>query len=156
MDMLLNVSRPRQSRNTRDVLHGFLCTDRTTHFYALGGPDFVVGPEAPAAERNILGVIHKVGVDIGKQVIDTRIHNHHVIKVVAVAAFILWQVCLVDGAKPSPKKSSDEFAEICQKNVDFARFSLKVFDDIVLANQEYVDLILADTFFPSPSLYGHG
>ncbi len=56
------------------------CTDHTVHFYALGGPDFVVGPDAPPAERNILGVIHKVGVDIGKQVIDCRKRNHHVIK----------------------------------------------------------------------------
>ena len=34
------------------------------------------------AERNILGVVHKVGVEIGKQVIDCRMRNHHVIKTV--------------------------------------------------------------------------
>ena len=41
-------------------------TDHTTHFYVLGGPDFIVGPDAPPAERNILGVIGKVGLDVGQ------------------------------------------------------------------------------------------
>ena len=58
----------------------FYVTDHTTHFYALGGPDFIVGPDAPPAERNILGVIRKVGVEVGKQVIACRSRNHHVIQ----------------------------------------------------------------------------
>ena len=45
----------------RELLYSaFYFTDHTTHFYALGGPDFVIGPDGPVAERNILGVIHKV------------------------------------------------------------------------------------------------
>ncbi len=39
-----------------------------------------MGPDAPAAERNILGVIHKVGLEIGSQVIACRKRNHEVIK----------------------------------------------------------------------------
>ena len=42
------------------------------HFYALAAPDFVVGPDADPAERNILGVIGKVGVEIGGEVIKQR------------------------------------------------------------------------------------
>jgi F420-non-reducing hydrogenase large subunit len=126
--------------------NAFYVTDHTTHFYALGGPDFVVGPDAPAAERNILGVVHKVGVEIGKAVIDTRIRNHHVIKIVGGRG--VHPVAGMPGgwSKAITEEERDEFIEICKKNVDFALFSLKVFDDIVLANQDYVDLILADTF----------
>ena len=40
----------------------FFVTDHTTHFYALSGPDVILGPDAPVAERNILGVIRKVGL----------------------------------------------------------------------------------------------
>ena len=36
--------------------------------------------------------------------------------------------------------------EYAQQNVDFALFSLKLFDDVVLANQAYVDLIVSDAF----------
>jgi len=30
--------------------------------------------------------------------------------------------------------------------VDFARLSLKVFDDLVLKNKEYLDMVLSDTY----------
>ena len=46
--------------------------DHALHFYFLGGPDFVVGPQAPAAERNVLGVIAKVGIETGQKVIAMR------------------------------------------------------------------------------------
>ena len=60
----------------------FFATDHTTHFYALGGPDFVVGPDAPPAERNILGVIAKVGMDIAGKVLKMRRDGHHLIKMI--------------------------------------------------------------------------
>jgi F420-non-reducing hydrogenase large subunit len=147
LDNLFGVEPSSAVKKIREMFYSaFYVTDHTTHFYALGGPDFVVGPEAPAAERNILGVIHKVGVDIGKQVIDTRIRNHHVIKIVGGRG--VHPVAGMPGgwSKAITEEERDEFVEICKKNVDFALFSLQVFDDIVLANQEYVDLILADTF----------
>ncbi|MES0360732.1 MAG: Ni/Fe hydrogenase subunit alpha, partial [Anaerolineales bacterium] len=147
LDALFHVEPSSAAKKVREMFYmAFYVTDHTTHFYALGGPDFVVGPDAPAAERNILGVVHKVGVEIGKAVIDTRIRNHHVIKIVGGRG--VHPVAGMPGgwSKAITEEERDEFIEICQKNVDFALFSLKVFDDIVLANQEYVDLILADTF----------
>ncbi|MCX6364085.1 MAG: nickel-dependent hydrogenase large subunit, partial [Actinobacteria bacterium] len=42
------------------------------HFYALAAPDFVLGPDADPATRNILGVVHKVGLEIGGAVIGAR------------------------------------------------------------------------------------
>ena len=42
------------------------------HFYALAAPDFVCGPAAPAAERNVLGVIGRVGLELGGAVVKTR------------------------------------------------------------------------------------
>ena len=147
LDALFHVEPSSAVKKVREMFYmAFYVTDHTTHFYALGGPDFVVGPDAPAAERNILGVIHKVGVEIGKEVIDTRIRNHHVIKIVGGRG--VHPVAGLPGgwSKAVTKEEQEEFKEICQKNVDFALFSLKIFDDIVLANQDYVDLILADTF----------
>ena len=83
LDALYHVEPTPAAKKVREMFYSaFYVTDHTTHFYALGGPDFVVGPDAPAAERNILGVVHKVGLEIGKQVIDTRIRNHHVIQMV--------------------------------------------------------------------------
>lgn len=51
-------------------LHTF--EDHVFHFYFLGGPDFIVGPDAEKGSRNILGVIEKVGLETGKKVILIR------------------------------------------------------------------------------------
>ena len=45
------------------------------HFYALAAPDFVLGPDADPATRNILGVVHKVGLEIGGAVIARARHG---------------------------------------------------------------------------------
>ena len=76
-DAVYKVDPPRTAKLLRELLYiGFFATDHTTHFYALGGPDFIMGPDAPVAERNILGVIHKVGLEIGGKVIQMRKYGH--------------------------------------------------------------------------------
>ena len=82
-DAVYHVDPPRPAKLLRELLYSaFYCTDHTTHFYALGGPDFVMGPDAPVAERNILGVIHKVGLEIGGKVIQMRKYGHTVIEMI--------------------------------------------------------------------------
>ncbi len=39
-------------------------------------------PDAPVAERNILGVIHKVGLEIGGKVIQARKYGHHIVEII--------------------------------------------------------------------------
>ncbi len=80
-DAVYGVDPPSAAKKLRELLYmGFYFTDHTTHFYALGGPDFVMGPDAPVAERNILGVIHKVGLEIGGKVIQARKYGHTVVE----------------------------------------------------------------------------
>lgn len=147
LDALFHVEPTPTAKKLRELFYmAFFFTDHTTHFYALGGPDFIMGPDAPPAERNILGVIHKVGLEVGKQVIDARIRNHYVIQKMGGRG--IHPVAALPGgwSKPITEEDRQEFEQIARKNVDFARFSLKVFDDIVLGNQEYVDLVLSDTY----------
>lgn len=147
LDALFHVDPPSVTKKIRELFYeAFYCTDHTVHFYALGGPDFVLGPDAPPAERNILGVIHKVGVDVGKQVIACRQRNHHVIKMLGGRG--IHPVAGLPGgwSKAISEEERQEIEQIARDNVEFAKFSLQVFDDIVLANQAYVDLILSDAF----------
>src|SRR5512139_1403813 len=73
VDAVYQVQPSSAGRKIRELVYStFMVEDHTLHFYVLGGPDFVVGPTAPAAERNILGVISKVGVHTGKKVIEMR------------------------------------------------------------------------------------
>jgi F420-non-reducing hydrogenase large subunit len=124
----------------------FYVTDHTTHFYILGGPDFVMGPDAPVADRNILGVIAKVGLELGGAVINTRKQNHHVIHMLAGRAVhpVFGQPGGVSrGINEEERK---EIEQIARDSVEFAKLSLKVFDDIVLKNKEYVDMITSDAY----------
>jgi F420-non-reducing hydrogenase large subunit len=147
LDALFNVEPSSAVKKIRELFYEtFYCTDHTVHFYALGGPDFVLGPDSPPAERNILGVIHKVGVDIGKQVIACRQRNHHVIKMLGGRG--IHPVAGLPGgwSKAISEEERQEIEGYAQENVDFALFSLQLFADVVLANQAYVDLIVSDAF----------
>ena len=147
LDDLFQVDPPSAAKKVRELLYqAFFVTDHTTHFYALGGPDFIVGPDAPPGERNILGVIRKVGVDIGKQVIACRARNHEIIRMVGGRA--VHPIAGVPGgwSKAISEEERLFIENAAEENVDFALFSLQAFQDIVLKNQAYLDLILSDFY----------
>ena len=58
LDAAFHVDPPPAAKKLRELMYcGYYYYDHTLHFYFLGGPDFIVGPDAPPTERNILGVI---------------------------------------------------------------------------------------------------
>lgn len=146
-DAVYHVELPRTAKMLRELLYSiFYVTDHATHFYALGGPDFVLGPEAPPAQRNILGVVHKVGVEIGRKVIGIRGACHELIKMMGGKA--VHPVGALPGgmSKGLNKEERDEVLKVGKEAVEFGKFSIGVFNQIVLGNKEYVDLILSDSF----------
>ena len=73
LDDLYKVDPPPAAKLLRELLYNiFMLEDHALHVYILGGPDFIVGPDAPAALRNVVGVIEKVGLEVGKRVITMR------------------------------------------------------------------------------------
>jgi F420-non-reducing hydrogenase large subunit len=147
LDALFHVTPTSTARKLRELLYNaFYVTDHTTHFYILGGPDFVMGPEAPVAERNIIGVIGKVGLELGGAVINTRKKCHHIIGLLGGKA-----VHPVFGQPGGVSRGIDEeerqeIEQIAKDCVEFSKLSLKVFADIVLANKEYVNMIVSDAY----------
>jgi F420-non-reducing hydrogenase large subunit len=147
LDDLFHVDPPSPAKKLRELFYSsFYVTDHTTHFYILAGPDFVIGPEAPVAERNILGVIAKVGLELGGAVIKTRMQNHRIIHMLGGRA--VHPVFGLPGgiSKGLNKEERKEVEQIAKDSVEFAKLSLKVFDDVVLKNKEYLDMILSDAY----------
>jgi F420-non-reducing hydrogenase large subunit len=146
-DMVYHIDPPHTAKMLRELLYSaFYFTDHTTHFYALGGPDFVMGPDAPVAERNILGVIHKVGLETGGKVIQARKFGHNVVEIIGgrkVHPCTSIPGGLTKGITEDERKQIEEMGRWA---IEFAQFSLKLFNDIVLGNQQYVDLILGDFY----------
>ena len=146
-DAVYHVDPPPTAKKLRELLYSaFYVTDHATHFYALGGPDFIMGPDAPVAERNILGVIHKVGLEIGGKVIQARKAGHTVVEIIGgrkVHPCTSIPGGLTKGITEDQRK---EIETMGRWAVEFAQFSLKIFNDIVLGNKSYVDLILGDIY----------
>ncbi len=130
----------------RLLYNGFFSGDHTTHFYALGGPDFVCGPDAPAAERNVLGVVAKAGIEAGKAVIAQRARGQRIIEIIGGKK--VHPVTAIPGgqSKRISKEEQAEMIKLGEEMVEFSKFTIKLFNDIVLANKDYVDLILSDMF----------
>ena len=147
MDDLFHVECAHTGRLIREFCYNtFTFEDHALHFYFLGGPDFVVGPDAPKAERNIVGVVGKVGVEVGKQVIAMRREARDL--VTTLAGKIIHPVFGLPGgvARRVSPEEQQRCIEVSQKAIEFGEFSLQVFRDIVLANKQYVDWIVSDGY----------
>jgi len=147
LDALYQVTPPPAARKIRELIYStFYVEDHALHFYFLGGPDFVVGPQAPAAERNVLGVIAKVGVETAQKVIAMRRKLRELMALAGGKA--AHPVFGVPGgvAKPLSADDAARFREVAGEAVDFACFTLELFEKVVLGNSGYVDLILSDPF----------
>jgi F420-non-reducing hydrogenase large subunit len=146
-DAVYGVDPPSTAKKLRELLYmGFYFTDHTTHFYALGGPDFVMGPEAPVAERNILGIIHKVGLEIGGKVIQARKYGHTIVEMLGGRKVHPCTSIPGGVTKGLNEEERQEIEEMGRWGIEFAQFSLQLFNDIVLGNKEYLDLVLGDIY----------
>jgi F420-non-reducing hydrogenase large subunit len=147
LDALYNVDPPPAAKKIRELVYSaFMVEDHALHFYFLGGPDFVVGPEAPAAQRNILGVIAAVGGEVGLRVIAMRRRLREIITM--AGGKVIHPVLGLPGgvAKRITAEQQAQFRETAAEAVEFAQFTLGVFRSVVLANPAYVDLIVSDAF----------
>jgi F420-non-reducing hydrogenase large subunit len=146
-DAVYHVDPPPTAKKLRELLYSaFYVTDHTTHFYALAGPDFVMGPDAPVAERNILGVIHKVGLDVAGKVLQARKYGHQTIEIIGGRK--VHPCTSIPGGltKGITEEQRQEIEKMGRWAIEFAQFTLKLFKDIVLGNKAYLDLILGDIY----------
>jgi F420-non-reducing hydrogenase large subunit len=147
LDAVFHVQPPPAAKKLRELLYSaFFVADHITHFYVLAGADFVVGPEAPKAQRNILGVIAKVGLSVGTSVIN---HRSDALQVIAtIGGKRIHPSCGVPGgvSKSITEEERVKIETIAASEVEFAQYSLKLFDEIILKNKEYAKLIASDAY----------
>jgi len=146
-DAVYHVEAPPTGKKLRELLYSaFYVADHTVHFYILAAPDFVLGPDAPPAERNILGLVHKVGLEIGGKVIKCRGMGMDIVGM--LGGKTVHPVGALPGGV-SKAINEEERAQIeawGRELVEFGQFGLQLFHDVVLANKTYLDMILSDTF----------
>jgi len=147
LDDLWKVEPPPAAKKLRELaFNAFMVEDHYIHFFFLGGPDFVIGPAAPVAERNILGVIAKVGMEIASQVIRVRRECREMMQ--TMMGKVIHPVFGLPGgvSKGMTEEEREKFLATAGFTVEFAQQALEIFNKVVLENPDYVDLILSEAF----------
>jgi F420-non-reducing hydrogenase large subunit len=143
VDVIFGAKPTPTARKLRELFYmAHFVHSHTAHFYALAGPDFVVGPYAPPSQRNILGVIEKVGKEIGMEVIKQRRFAQEILALLGGHQTFI--VMNVPGGvrKGLSEQEKDDIVVKAKGFVEFAKFTIQIFEKFVLGNKEYVDLIL--------------
>jgi F420-non-reducing hydrogenase large subunit len=155
VDAVYHVDPPSVAKKLRELFYSaHYIHSHIAHFYALAAPDFVVGPDAPPEKRNILGVVEKVGLEIGSEVIKHRKFGQEIQTICAgKCTHPVWTLPggVSKGITEDDKLKIVDMAKSC---VEFSKFSLKVFNDVVLKNKKYVDIILSDIYVLNPYYMG--
>jgi F420-non-reducing hydrogenase large subunit len=148
LDDLYKVEVPSAAKKLRELVYSvYSFYDKIIHFYYLAAPDFVVGPDAPKQERNVVGLIQKVGLDVGKEVIKNYALAQTILE--KIGGRKIHPVFGLPGgvSKPITEEDRKDIIEKAKGFVEFGKFSLKIFEDVVLKNKKYLDIVLSDTYY---------
>lgn len=146
-DSAFNVEPTETAKKLRELEYcGYMIYDHILHFYFLGGPDFIMGPDAPSSKRNILGVIEKVGLEIAKEVIKHRAYGQKITAILGGRP--THPVTAIPGGitKILSEKEREEIEKMVKSCIRFADFTIQLFHDIVLENTEYAEMIKSDSY----------
>ncbi|MDO8568908.1 MAG: Ni/Fe hydrogenase subunit alpha [Dehalococcoidales bacterium] len=146
-DAVYKVDPPVSAKKLRELFYcAHMVHSHIAHFYALAAPDFILGPTSDPAQRNILGVVAKVGLQIGGEVIKHRAYAQDIQAVIGGKA--THPVCGLPGgmSKPITEENRKDFEAKAKSEVEFAKFSLKLFNDVVLSNKEYLELVTGNIY----------
>jgi len=146
-DAVYKVDIPPAAKKIRELgYHAFFIHDHSTHFYALGGPDFIVGPESPQNERNIAGVLNKVGTEVGSTVLKALRYAHEAEEIIGGRS--IHPVFAVPGGVGRPLTDTERarIEEIGEFLLDYTKFTVKTFEETVIKNKKYLDMITGDTY----------
>ncbi|MCE5296728.1 MAG: Ni/Fe hydrogenase subunit alpha [Euryarchaeota archaeon] len=147
LDSAFGVDPPSAAKKLRELQYmGYIIYDHTLHFYYLGGPDFIVGPDAPPEKRNILGVIEKAGIDVAKDVIKHRAYGQRITEIIGGKATHPCSGLPGGMSKPLSEENRVAILEMARSSVRFAQFTLQLFHDLVLDNPKYMDMIKSDAY----------
>jgi F420-non-reducing hydrogenase large subunit len=145
LDEIFSVEPPVAARKIRELMYNaFIFEDHLLHFYFLGGPDFIVGLDSSTGERNVLGVIDKLGAELGKRMIDMRKRVRGINATIGGSP--LYPVCGLPGgvSKALTREEIAQIRGVTKDAVEFSKLTLKIFDETFLKSKAYLDLLHSD------------
>ncbi len=146
-DEIFGVPPTETARKLRELFyHAHYIEDHMEILYALGLPDFICGPTASPAERNLIGVVKKVGADAVKQVLKWRFAAVRIFEILGGKPS--HPVAAIPGgwSKRLTEEERQEILKYADECVELGKFTLKALKDFVLSNPEYVELMKGDVY----------
>ncbi|MGQ9620836.1 MAG: Ni/Fe hydrogenase subunit alpha [Bacteroidales bacterium] len=143
VDGVFGVEPPPAARKLRELFYmAHFIHSHTAHFYIFAAPDFIVGHLASPEKRNFIGLIEKVGKEVGLEVIKQRRIAQEIQAL--LGGHQTFVVMNIPGGvrRGLSEKERDDIIEKAKGFIEFGQYTLKIFEDFVLQNKEYVDLII--------------
>ncbi len=147
LDVLYRAEPSPAARKLRELFYAaFFVTDHATHFYALGGPDLLLGPDAAPRERNLLGVVRSLGPEAGGAIIACRKRNHRLIELLGGRGIHPAAGMPGGWSRAMDEATRLDAVEIARANVAFAEASLATWQRRVLDVPLVRDLVFGDAY----------
>jgi len=147
-DAVYGVTIPPAARKLRELfLNAHITHSHLLHFFALAAPDFIPGADAPAASRNLLGLVEKVGPELGRKVLENRGFAQKIQGI--IAGHPIHPVAALPGgmAKPITGIERAEIEKMAGSMADFAETAVSLFENEVLGNPANAEAIQGDTYY---------
>jgi len=147
LDAMYGATPPPAARALQAAYYNlFLFEDHLLHYWYMGGPDFIVGPKAPAPMRNVLGVIAKVGASLGRRILTVRKEARDLMA--AISGRTVHPVFALPGgcSRALQPEALQRLREGAPRLVEFAVDTLESFRAAVLENREYLGAIQSETY----------
>jgi F420-non-reducing hydrogenase large subunit len=147
-DAVYGVEIPATARKLRKLFYNaHIAHSHMLHFFALGAPDLIVGPDADPARRNLLGLVEEVGVEVGRAVLKHRGYAQRIQGI--IAGHPIHPVAALPGgmARKLTEAERAEIETMGESLVGFAGQALAMFEELVLGKPELVDTIKSDTYY---------
>lgn len=138
-DAVFGVTPPPAGTKLRDLCNSIAFTEEhILHFYFLGGPDFVMGPDSDYSVRNVIGIAGK-HPDIAKQVVRNRHLGAKMLEIISGKA--IHPVTAVPGgfSKPLTEDERKKVLPMAEEVLEFAKFSMKYAKENIFPN--YLDAV---------------
>jgi len=130
LDMAFAAPPPETARKIRELLYNaYIFYDHALHLYYLGGIDVLMG-DVPKEERNVIGLIRKFGLEIGKEVIKHRRYAMEIVKMLGGRE--IHPVTAIPGgvSKPVSEEEREEIVKKAKSCIEFAKKSMEIFKGV--------------------------
>ncbi|MFC1729636.1 Ni/Fe hydrogenase subunit alpha [candidate division KSB1 bacterium] len=137
-DDVLGVDIPPAAKMLRELMHmGQIINSHALHFFYLAAPDFILGPDADPAKRNIIGVIEK-DPELAKKAIAFRKIGQEIVE--CVGGRSIHPLTAIPGGMSKPLSHEDRFmlSKKIEKAIEYAQLSLTVGKSVF---EKYADLV---------------